>query len=27
MAECIMCHYPHDPTKSNPKHQRTEVKS
>lgn len=26
-AECIMCHYPHDPTRSNPKHQNAEVKS
>jgi hypothetical protein len=25
--ECIMCHYPHDPTRSNPKHQKPEVKS
>lgn len=26
-TECIMCHYPHDPTKSNPKYRKTEVKS
>ena len=26
-AECVMCHYPHDPTKSNPKHRKAEVKS
>lgn len=26
-AECVMCHYPHNPTKPNPKHQAPEVKS
>lgn len=26
-AECIMCHYPHNPTKPNPKHRAPEVKS
>jgi hypothetical protein len=24
-AECVMCHYSHDPTRSNPKYQRAEV--
>jgi hypothetical protein len=26
-AECVMCHYPHNPAKPNPKYHRTEVKS
>jgi len=26
-AECILCHYPHNPTKPNPKHPKPEVKS
>lgn len=26
-AECIMCHYPHNPVKPNPRYQQTEVKS
>lgn len=26
-AECVMCHYPHDPTRANPKYKKPEVKS
>lgn len=26
-AACVMCHYPHNPTKPNPKHPEGEVKS
>lgn len=25
-AQCIMCHYPHNPVKPNPKYKKTEVK-
>ena len=26
-AECVMCHYPHNPAKPDPKHRKAEVKS